>query len=600
MLYKHILRLDGGVINVSALEVGEEALNMLRDGQNIRTRTGMPVGRLGSIQYSDFSAHGAIVGRDIGPLVEYRREYDLAGNSAFYYTILYSIDSDYYYVEPEDDPDGLVTISTSMNSGDFFGVNIFDYMFIATGKDPIWLYDGGSAFIRAGIVAPAAMTNNGINPVPGVPPPAMARRYKYTYYADVNPMDKESEASTPLTQTGLGDTAPIGHTYLYTQATDPQVTHYKFYATEFWNPITDSAETEYYLMGTKSLAQAIADGFVFTDSLENDTLTLNAAYDTTKRGVPPEVKYLLWHEGVLYGAGEEANPSVLYYSIPTKPFYFDPDDWEGVSRDDGDIITGLAAIGRTRFIFKKNSIWQWTGDPSSAIPITAVERPDASMNMTRLGVGCADPRSLASWLNSLIFRATDGHVYLLDRERIVQLSMYVPDWMDNLSDDAISCVYEDYYIIKQGLFTYVCDLRKDEFGWQGRDFPVAPNYFLIDHLGRCLGSLEDGIVQYYTGTTDLGAVISKEFQGPYVRLALGDVEASVRELIVEDRNRNDDYTAYVYNEDSTLLNTGAYPTTLRKFFVGGGRGNYASPRLAWTGNANPLQVSIGYIPVRRH
>ena len=594
LLYKHILRLDGGVVNVSALEVGQEALNMLRDGQNIRTRTGMPVGRLGSVQYSDFSAIGAIQGLELGPIFEYKREYDNAGNSDFFYAILFSVGTNYYSVEIDDDPDTIIVVSTSMNSGDFFAVNLFDYMWVATGKDPIMLMEGNTTFTLAGIVAPVAMTNAGISPV-GI----YSRKYKYTYYNSSNPMHRESEASIELNQPGLANAAP-NHTYNYTQAVDPQIDTYKFYATEFWETGVDAVKTEFYLLNTKTLAQAIADGFILNDTTNDANLTLRAAYDTTKRGVPPEFKYPLWHEGVLYGAGEEANPSVLYYSIPTKPFYFDPDDWEGVSRDDGDIITGLGSIGRTRFIFKKNSIWQWTGDPSSAIPITAVERPDASMNMTRLGIGCADPRSLAAWLNSLIFRATDGHVYMLDNERIVQLSMYVPDWMENLSNDAISCVFDDYYIIKQGLFTYVCDLRKEEFGWQGRDFPVAPNYFLIDHVGRCLGSSGDGIIRYYTGTTDLGSVISKEARGPYARLSTGDTEASIRELIVEDRNRDGDYIAYMYNEDDTLLNMGTYTTSDRKFYVGGGRGNFASPKITWTGNANPLQLAIGYRPVRRH
>ena len=43
---------------------------------------------------------------------------------------------------------------------------------------------------------------------------------------------------------------------------------------------------------------------------------------TTYREQPQNVKYLLWHNNVMYGAGDPDNPAIIYYSTPNMPFYW--------------------------------------------------------------------------------------------------------------------------------------------------------------------------------------------------------------------------------------------------------------------------------------
>ena len=594
MRYVNHRKFDGGLASVASVGIGQESLNMFRYGQNIRTRNGEVSPRAGVLDYCDFSAAISIMGQNIGALYEYNREYFAAGSTDILHYIVFAVGNTLYFVSPDDDPDVPVTISPVLTSGDIYCVNAYDHLFIGNGREAVRVFDGQNTLRQAGITAPATPTE--VSKVAGT----RSRSYKYTYYRNADPYDIESEASPVLTVDNMKHDPPntvIG----YTQAVDVQINRYRIYATDFWVTAGGTPETDYYFIAEKTLAEGIVDGHQYTDNV----ISATATYDTTVRDIPPQVKYMLWHDTRIFGAGEEANPSVLYYSHAGKPFYWDTTLlWDEISRDDGDIITGLAAIGRTRYIFKNRSIWEWTGDPESITPITPVERPDASQNMVRVGVGCADPRSIVPWVNSLIFRAFDGHVYLLTVADLIRLSEYVETDIKSLGSDTKAAVLDDYYIISDGDVTMVCDLRRKQNGWEGFDVGIDPSGLLVDHNGYLLGSEGDKIIRYYTGTQDNGVDFTKIFQTAYPNLLYRQSamsEAIFREVIANCRTQDSDFVASVYDETETQRSSGAYAQTARLYSTARGiRGKNMSARLQWTGNNIINGISLGYLLGRRH
>ena len=590
------LRFDGGYVNEASVGIGKESLHMIRDGQNIRTRSGDIQPRKGSVDYFDFTLTAPIAGNTVGSLHEYQRQYVDGVTSTFWRRIIFTMGSHLYYGDPgsptvavEIDPTLLLSIS------EIYGVNVYDHFIFGNGTDPLRMTDGNNVYL-VGIVAPDVMTLN-TNNNPG----GESRKYKYTYFRDADPYDRESEASEVRLLDDVVDSANPDVDLDYTQATDSQVTHYKFYATAFWDDDTETEESDFFLIGTKTLAEGVADGHVFTDTQVDPTSL--PAYDTTVRGVPPTMKFLLWHDNRIFGAGVLTDPSIIFYSVIGKPFYWSiKNNWDEVSRDDGSDITGLAAIGATRFIFKTNGIFEWTGDPESTTPIHAVERPDASMNMTRLAVGCSDSRSLCAWSNALIFRAADGHVFHLTMTDLTQLSRYIEtDIQDLSSTDA--AVHNDYYIISDGDTTLVCDLRRGVRGWEPPDVGIDPTSLLVDHNGFLLGAEGDKIVRYYTGTQDNGVDFQKKVRPAFVKFGRGKQTAAPRKIIVEAIDRTGSINVVPYNKDGAMSALDIATYTLTKRWVSiprGGRGDYLSYLISWNDNTKIQKIANEYQLVKRH
>lgn len=592
MRFINIRKFDGGLLNINAIDVGQEGLNNIRAGQNIRTRSGAVRVRDGITDYCDFSGT-AFAGHDLRTLYTYIREYVSGSTIEYWKALVFTVGNDIYYCQPEVSTTVAYKInSTALSSGDVYCINVFDHLFVANGIDEVMTWDGNNWY-QAGISAPSSppsCTAVGGGSLSGY------RKYKYTYYRDhsSSPYLKESEASNEVEVDLTAGSQQVNITL--TASSDSQVTHNKVYATPTYTDPANPA-TDFYLLATQD-----AGVLTLTDNTSDATLTAQSTYDTTTRNIPPRIKYMLWHDNRIFGAGDQSNPSILYYSQIGKPFYWNTAEfWDEISRDDGEVITALGAIGSTRFIFKESSIWEWTGDPESVTPIRPVERPDATQNDTRVGVGCNDPRSLAAWGNSLIFRAGDGHVYLLTMDSLVQLSKFIKDDIVSMGTTC-AAVYDDYYIITDGVTTLVCDLRRGELGWEGRDTNVLANCFCIDYNNYLLGAETAKIVRYYTGTDDNGADIPWYVQTAYVDVGGSDREAIPRRVAAKCRSRLADFTITVYNEVKAI-NTGTYATTDRFYSIArGDRADYISVRLACDGSGTNIinGISIGYILSARH
>ena len=567
MNYRTYSDFKKGVIHTDAIGIGKEASGTLREGKNIRVRSGSIAARPGRSVFSDLSG-GALAGATIQTIHEFQREAFDGSDFIIWSSIIFTANNRMYYIVPDDSTTVFVEIDNTFTlaSMDIYGVSVFDHFFFGNAQDPLKMTNA------------VYVANVGIEP-PGTDPTNVNaggtltgfKKYKYTFYDGTIPYPRESNASDELEVE-----------FIATQKTtitmdagdaDDSVTRFRLYATEIYaDPL--APETDFFLISEQVLG---------TTTYEDDAATATSTpYDTTDRGVPPVGHKLLWHDSRLFVVGESDNPSIIFYSETGRPWYFPANNWDEISRDDGDFITALGSIGRTRYIFKERSIYEWTGDPESVTPITAVERPGATMNMNRVAVGCKDPKSLVSHGSSLLFRAHDGHVYQITPNNLVKLSEFYLDVLD-LADDSIAAELDDYYIISSGGVTHVCDLRTG--AWQGNDTIMTPNSLLVYHTDILLGAEGDEMKQYYTGTQDEGEDFEKSFKLPFKGITSGEQSARIRRWVIEDSLRTADVTVTSFNEKEQI-DSGTYANGTRHYSLPastrGKVADYLSGKFAWT------------------
>ena len=584
--YKDIERFDGGFVDTDYLDIGSEALNMIRYSSNTRQRSGSVVARDGHKVYCDFTKVVGITS-DLEAVYEYKREQSVLGVYSLYRAIVFSTGTDIYYVET-DDPNVAVKMNSVPINNTIYCANAFDHLFIGEGSHAMRAWNGNNLY-HVMFAAPTSALSCIQSPgaITGY------RKYKYTFYTPsggVYPYAKESNASDVMQIQYTG--GQRGTITMQTPFPDSQITHYRLYATEV-GPDPDLL-VDYNLLVTQT-------NNVYVDNAPTFT---GAAFSETDRGVPGTYKYLMFDGARLWGAYTETYKNEIGWSLNGNPFYWPAANYERIGIDDGDFITGIGMIANIRYIFKEHSIWEWTGNPDVATEIVPVARPDASQNMTRLAIGCKDPRTLTQWGNSLIFRASDGHVYQLTSDTITQLSRYIGSNITLLDWGAKACVHNDYYIISSGLLTLVCDLRKGVFGWQGYDTNVYPNGFCITNDNYCIGTEGEKIIQYYDPGEyqDYDEDYTKVVQPCYLRVGGGNTQSIFRAIVADTPNRSDDLTVNMYNEDGLIgaASSLTYEDTDSICYIPrGARGVFMSPRLLWTGNFKIIGVAYGYQPTRR-
>lgn len=558
-----------GVVHTDAIGIGKEASGTLREGKNIRVRSGSIVARPGRSVFSDLSG-GALAGATIQTIHEFQREAFSGSNFIIWSSIIFTANNRMYLIVPEDSTTVFVEIDNTfvMTSMDIYGVSIFDHFFFGNARDPLKMTDGIGIF-NVGIEAPT-VDPTGVR-IAGATPNRY-KTYKYTFYKSSSPYTRESNAGDEFVMDMFPTPAGARITMDATGA-DAAATKFRLYATESYASLV-APETEFYLISEQILATTTYDDIIETP--------LTTPFDTTDRGVPPAGHKLLWHDSRLWVVGEQDNPSIIFYSETGKPWYFPALNWDEISRDDGDFITAIGAIGRTRYIFKQYSIWQWTGDPESVTPITAVERPGATMNMNRVAVGCKDPKSLVANGSALIFRAHDGHVYKITPSTLSKLSEFYLDVLD-LDEDSIAAELEDYYIISSGGVTHVCDLRTG--AWQGNDTIMNPNSLLVYHTDILLGAEDDQMKQYYTGTQDEGVDFEKSFKLPFKEVSTGQEVGIPRRWTIEDSEKTADITTVTFSEKEQV-DSGTYSNGNRHYSLPettrGKVADYISCKFSWT------------------
>jgi len=599
MNWKELKPFNKGMVTNSQVGIGQEAIETIRDAHNIRLRSGNIVAREGWVTLCDFNLCVGISGKTIHSLGEYKREsYDPATEiSTIWKAIVFSTGNALWYARPEDSTQIAVKIDDStFTNWTFKYVNLYDHLWLFNKVDPVYIWDGSSVKL-AGIPAPQktfplCAVNN--------PGGGLFIRYKFAYYSQGIPYNKESEVTEAYTLSGCGGAVPgvvtinnnVDCSPELGETIDAQVTHIRIYRTIYWDPATDETPTGFYLLAEWILADAIAASYIYNDIVSTD-VSLGTPFDDIGKGVPPVSRYALWHDSRLFLAGDPQNPSLIYYSEAGKPWYFPTLNYDEVNRDDGAIITGIGAIGPTRYIFKNTVIYEWTGNPETATPIRQVERPDSTMNMNRVAVGCHYPNTLVGWKNSLIFRAQDGDVYMITPDRLVNLSQYYQGTRGLISD-CWAYIKNDYYYIGDTVETFVCYLPTG--AWESND-SIGLTGILVRDDNSVIEPRADTLRLLLSGTTDDGTPFPKIVQTRYTKLITSDSDIAIIRGVMVQCSVRVAFTVTIYNEKGGFV-TGVIAATDRKYTVPHStplRGKFASIRIAWFGDTEIYSISVGYM-----
>jgi len=180
-----------------------------------------------------------------------------------------------------------------------------------------------------------------------------------------------------------------GTTYSYSTArSNPILTGdavYNIYLTDI--PIGPAGTTYRYIyrtLGNTTKANAIADTAfykvatitgnatqVLADTVSDDTADNDAApkWSTVSAGsnaTPPKTEYGIIHRERLFLGNNSTYLSNLYWSDEYNPDYFDPNDYEQIRPDDGDVITFIKEYRGILVIGKENSIQHFYTDLAEA------------------------------------------------------------------------------------------------------------------------------------------------------------------------------------------------------------------------------------------
>jgi len=259
------------------------------------------------------------------------------------------------------------------------GVVAYDKLYLENGTDNLSYYDGSSISTFTAISAPSA---------PTVTRTGSSGSYTYSYKI------------TAVTATGESTASSAGSTTLNQAALDTSN-----YMTVSWSAVTNA--TGYNVYGRK-------DGFwTFITYLEGNGSTSYVDKGTVTPSpvfTPPEGnstggqkgKYIALYKDSLFIFGDPSNPSRLYYSgggdnitdftIGGGGGFID------ISKNDGQVGTGLIVFKNTLIVFKEESIYQFSFD-SSGLPQVVQVNPS---------IGCIAPRSIVAVENDIFFASRRG------------------------------------------------------------------------------------------------------------------------------------------------------------------------------------------------
>jgi hypothetical protein len=210
---------------------------------------------------------------------------------------------------------------------------------------------------------------------------------------------------------------------------------------------------------------------IFLDTLADASITANGALYTQPLSIgqnpvlpnfcPPASKMMATYSQRLWLAGVD-DPYTIWYSqqaILGSPMQFSPLLTLRVDPDGGK-ITALARMDGNLFIFKAYAVFFITGQG----PTATGDQNDigAPTFIPTGGVGCSSPQSIVFTPLGLLFQATNGQIYLLDRSlnctwkgapvtalaagTTVTTATLIPDqWVVFTLSSGIAIVYDYYY-----------------------------------------------------------------------------------------------------------------------------------------------------------
>lgn len=279
-----------------------------------------------------------------------------------------------------------ITGKAYTNGQNMEGVMAFDNMFLCNANDNLSKYDGASIYDYTEVDSPSA---------PVITRTGTTGSYTYSYKV------------TSVTAVGETVGSPAGSSDLNQSELDETS-----YMTVDWTAVTDAIG--YNVYGRK-------DGkWYFMDYLEGNASVQYVDKGTTtpqELFTPPEGdttggpngKYVELYKDSLFIAGDPGNPSRLYYSAGGDLI----DDFTvgsgggfiDVSKNDGQVITGLKKYKDSLLVFKRNSIYAFTF-ATSGLP--QVEQVTAA-------VGAVNQRGICTVENDVFF-VSDRGVFTIGNE----------------------------------------------------------------------------------------------------------------------------------------------------------------------------------------
>jgi len=260
------------------------------------------------------------------------------------------------------------------------GVMAYDRLYLCNGEDPLTYYDGSSitSFTQRSAPTISSVTRSG----------GSAGSYTYSYKVTTVTAVGESTPSTASTATSDWDT--------------PDTTHYMTVA---WGAVTGAVG--YNVYGRKDgqwYFLAYLEGNSSTSYIDNGDDTPNEVFTPPEGNstAGPTGKYVKVYKDSLFIFGDPDNPSRLYYSgggdqinnftLGSGGGFID------VSKNDGQIGTGIIQFKDKLIIFKEDSIYQFSFTTEGLPQITQVTP----------SVGSIAPRSIIAVENDIFFLSRRG------------------------------------------------------------------------------------------------------------------------------------------------------------------------------------------------
>lgn len=269
------------------------------------------------------------------------------------------------------------TYTTGLNMN---AVMAYDRLYACNGTDPLTYYDGSSI---TSFTERSAPTISNVARTGG-----SAGSYTYSYKVTAVTASGETTPSTADTETANVDTLTAS-----------------IYMTISWSAVTGAIG--YNVYGRKDGSwyfMAYVEGNSSTSYVDNDADTPNEAFTPPEANTTGGVKgkYIKVYKDSLFIYGDPTNPSRLYYSGGGDKIHdFSIAGGGGfidVSKNDGQIGTGIEVFKNSILIFKEDSIYQFTFTSTGLPQITQVNP----------SLGCVAPRSIISVENDVFFMSRRG------------------------------------------------------------------------------------------------------------------------------------------------------------------------------------------------
>lgn len=259
------------------------------------------------------------------------------------------------------------------------GVIAYDRLYLANGTDALTYYDGASVTSFSGISAPstASVSFSGSTGT-------------FTYSYKVTAVNTVGETTPTAAATAIANVSSLSTTA---------------YTTVSWTAV--SGAVGYNLYGRKDgtwrhmiyLEGANSVTYNDTGTVTPNELQLPPEGNTT---TGPKGKYIALYKDSLFIAGDPTNPSRMYYSGGGDHVHdFTVGGGGGfldVSKNDGQVITGMIVFKNKLLVFKEESIYQFSFTTDG---LPQIEQVSSSL-------GAVAPRSIVAVENDIFFASRRG------------------------------------------------------------------------------------------------------------------------------------------------------------------------------------------------